>query len=139
MTVDLASTNEKMAFTAHIPNRPDLAIDYVSPVGDDQGYTSLELLLTALGSCTASGVGLLLRRRARRAVPRVQAHVEGDRADTNPTVFTQLRVHLTIESPDATEDEVAQVLEAAETTICPVYVMVAKSTPIATTWTLVRP
>jgi putative redox protein len=89
----------------------------------------MELLLVALGGCTASGVGLLLRKKG-RVVTAVKAQVTGDRAETHPTVFRSIDLELEVTSPDATEEELDAVLLAAETTICPVYIMLSQATTI---------
>jgi putative redox protein len=42
-------------------NKP-ISIDYTPPLGDDLGYTSLELLLLSLSSCVGSSVLTFLRK-----------------------------------------------------------------------------
>ena len=42
--------NDKLNFTGTVENNIPIAIDYTPPLGDNLGYTSLELLLLSL-SC----------------------------------------------------------------------------------------
>jgi len=40
--------NKKAKFSCSADNKPEIIIDYTPPVGDGEGYTSLELLLLEL-------------------------------------------------------------------------------------------
>lgn len=40
--------NNKLHFIGSVDNNEPISIDYIAPLGDDLGYTSLELLLLSL-------------------------------------------------------------------------------------------
>ena len=137
LTATVQSTNQRMGFLAEIRNMEPIVIDYVPPFGDDQGATPMELLLAALGACTSSGVGLLLRKKG-RVVSRIEASVTGDRLETHPTVFRSIDVVLSVESDDVSDEDMAEVLQKAETVLCPVYVMLAKATEIRVSHRIIK-
>ncbi len=43
--------NDKLHFMGTVTGNQPVSIDYIAPMGDDLGYTSLELLLLSLSSC----------------------------------------------------------------------------------------
>jgi putative redox protein len=54
--------NNKVKFKGTAKSNIQVFIDYNQPIGDGEGYTSLELLLLSLASCSATSVLTLLRR-----------------------------------------------------------------------------
>jgi len=121
VSVDLIS--EKIRFTGGLRDLAPITVDYPAPIGDGQGYTSLELFLYSLATCLGSTVLLVLRKMHKTiAACRVQAH--GIRRDEHPTCFQQITVELTLHSPDVTESDMEQALHITETSLCPVWAMI---------------
>ena len=54
--------NDKLHFMGAVEGNPPVSIDYTPPLGDNLGYTSLELLLLSLSSCIGSSLLVFLRR-----------------------------------------------------------------------------
>jgi putative redox protein len=54
--------NEKLHFEGIVDGNEPISIDYTIPLGDNLGYTSLELFLLSLSSCTGSAILVLLRK-----------------------------------------------------------------------------
>ena len=54
--------NEKLHFKGKVDANEPGSIDYTPPLGDNMGYTSLELFLLSLSSCAGSAILVLLRR-----------------------------------------------------------------------------
>jgi hypothetical protein len=54
--------NNKLHFHGTTGNQEPVSIDYIAPMGDDLGYTSLELFLMSLSSCVGSAMLVFLRR-----------------------------------------------------------------------------
>lgn len=54
--------NDKLHFVGIVGDKDPVSIDYIPPLGDDLGYTSLELLLLSLSSCLGSAVLTFLRK-----------------------------------------------------------------------------
>ncbi|MEO3434539.1 OsmC family protein [Inquilinus sp. CAU 1745] len=59
--------------------------------GRDLGVRPMEMLLLGMGGCTAFDVVLILKR-GREPVEDCVVEVEADRAETDPKIFTDIRV-----------------------------------------------
>lgn len=62
--VDVRLVNDKVKFLGESSLQPgrEIAIDYVPPVGDGEGYLGLELLLMSFAGCVSTALVALLRR-----------------------------------------------------------------------------
>lgn len=129
VSASVFSTDQKMGFRGFVRDLAPIQLDYYRPHGEDSGPGPMEAVLVALGTCTGSGVALLLRKIG-RSVESVRASLIADRADSHPTVFRKITIDLEIVSPDANESELNDCLVRAESTLCPVYIMLAKSVAI---------
>jgi putative redox protein len=129
VTASVLSTDQKMAFKGEVRSFSPIQLDYYKPFGEDCAPGPMEMVLVSLGTCTCSGVALILRKMG-RTVDSVQARLAGDRTETHPTVFKQIKIDLEVISPDATEAELESCIAKAETVICPVYIMLSKSVDI---------
>jgi len=66
--------------------------------GEGRGARPMELLLAALGGCSAIDViGILGKQR--QTVEDLTVAVEGERAPGEPSVFTRIHVHFTVRGP----------------------------------------
>lgn len=59
--------------------------------GENAGLRPMETLLTALAGCSAMDV-ILIMKKQRENVDRLEVEVEGERADAIPAVFTKIHV-----------------------------------------------
>ncbi|HLN52672.1 MAG TPA: OsmC family protein [Lentimicrobium sp.] len=121
--------NDKLHFMGEVEGNELVSIDYIPPLGDNLGYTSLELLLLSLSSCVGSAVLTFLRRMNRR-VDGCQISCKGTRRQEHPTGFESIRVSINIESPDVTEADMQKVIAMAEDKYCPVYSMIKGNTKV---------
>jgi putative redox protein len=135
LNASVTLNNAKLGFTGTAGDHPAISIDYIPPLGDGQGYTSLQLLLISLASCSGSSVTSLLRRM-RRTVAALQVDAEGDRREQHPTCFEAIRLTFVIKSPDATKEDVDKAMLLSEESICPVWSMLKNSVKISATYTL---
>jgi putative redox protein len=62
--------------------------------GEDTGLRPMETLLAALAGCSAMDV-LLIMRKQRENLERLEVEVDGERADAVPAVFTKIHVRFT--------------------------------------------
>lgn len=60
--------NNRLQFKGEVTGNSPVMIDYVPPLGDNLGYTSLELLLLSLSSCVGSAF-LVVCVRCRKQLP----------------------------------------------------------------------
>ena len=104
--------------------------------GDDEGFSPSELLLVALGSCTAADVDALTSRRAEPRSFEVQ--VEADKVrDDDGNRLTNLTVTFRVEFSDGPEGDAARAVlpesvRRSHDRLCTVGRTVEVGTPIAT-------
>ncbi len=121
--------NDKLNFIGTVDENAPVSIDYIAPLGDDLGYTSLELLLLSLTSCIGSAV-LTFLRRMNKTIKNCEINARGLRREEHPTGFRNITVEIVIESPDLTNDDMIKVIKLAEDKYCPVYSMIKGNTDI---------
>ncbi|MGD1941089.1 MAG: OsmC family protein [Leptolyngbyaceae cyanobacterium] len=79
----------------------------------------MELLLTALGSCTAFGVVDIMRKK-RQPLARYRVEVEGIQAETHPKRYTHIHVTHYGAGPEVTAVALNRSVELSHTRYCPV-------------------
>jgi putative redox protein len=114
--------NEKLHFNATVENNDPISIDYTPPLGDNLGYTSLELLLLSLSSCIGSAV-LTFLRKMKKNITGCEISAHGIRRTEHPTCFKKIIVTINLKSPDTSDDDIKKVIELAEERYCPVWAM----------------
>lgn len=82
--------NDKVKFKGISGSNPEIIMDYVPPIGNGEGYTSLELFLLSLASCSGTAVTLMLRKM-RKDVSGLKVNIKGDRREENPTYFKTIQ------------------------------------------------
>src|SRR5688500_12409439 len=82
-------------------------------------HSPVELLLVALGSCTATDVASILAKR-RQHVTAYTVEVSGQRRDEYPRSYTSMKVHHILTGRSISEKAVAQAIELSETKYCSV-------------------
>ena len=115
--------NDKLHFEGNVEGNQPVSIDYVPPLGDNLGYTSLELLLLSLSSCLGSAV-LLFLRRMNKTITGFSINAHGIRKEDHPTCFKTITLEININSKDCSLDDLNKVIKMAEDTYCPVWAMV---------------
>ncbi|MFQ5777745.1 MAG: OsmC family protein [Terriglobia bacterium] len=83
------------------------------------GSGPMELLLVALGGCTAADVISILRKK-RQTVTGLAIQLEGERAPEPPTVWTHLKVHYRITGRALDPRAVEHAIELSRTKYCSV-------------------
>lgn len=63
--------------------------------GRDLGFRPMEMLLLGLGGCTAFDVVMILNK-ARQNIHDCEIHIEAERAESIPKVFTRIHIHFVI-------------------------------------------
>ena len=81
--------------------------------------TPMELLLIALGSCTAVDVISILRKKRER-VTDYRVEVRGERRAEHPRAYTRMEVRHIVRGHALSEKAVAQAVELSETKYCSV-------------------
>lgn len=124
--------NEKLQFRGNVDGNTPVQIDYVPPLGDNQGYTSLELLLLSLSSCVGSAI-LVVLRKMQKNINAFEISSVGQRKEEHPTGFKTICLEISILSTDITTDDLNKVIKMIEG-LCPVLSMMKGNVEISYTY-----
>ncbi len=89
----------------------------------------MEMLLVALGACTATDVVTILKKK-RQPLAGLEVAVRGERAATPPTVWIKLEIHYRVRGRGLDEKAVRDAIELSENKYCSVAAMLKKTAPI---------
>ncbi|MDP4241007.1 MAG: OsmC family protein [Bacteroidota bacterium] len=129
--------NDKIHFIGKSKDNAPISIDYSSPIGDDLGYTSLELFLLSLSSCLGSSMALLLRKM-NYTVSGLEIQALGIRREQHPTSFEKITLEIKLFSSDATPPAVDKALALSEESICPVWAMIRNTVEVVPIYTIMK-
>jgi len=122
LTASIRLLNNKLHFEGKVDGNETISIDYTPPLGDNLGYTSLELLLLSLSSCVGSAV-LTFLRKMQKNITSFEISAKGIRREEHPTCFKTISLFINLSSPDTTSEDLNKVLKLSEDTYCPVWAM----------------
>ena len=101
------------------------------------GPSPMELLLIALGSCTAVDVIGILRKK-REDVKEYRVEVHGQRRDEHPRSFSRMAVHHIVTGRNVSETAVAQAIELSETKYCSVAATLRPTAEIVSSFEIIE-
>lgn len=122
LTASISLINDKLHFMGTAGINSPVSIDYTPPLGDNLGYTSLELLLLSVSSCIGSSV-LTLLRKMKKTITGCEISSTGIRKQEHPTGFSSITIEIILFSPDTGDAELTRVINLSEETYCPVWSM----------------
>lgn len=122
LVASISLLNNKLHFNGMVGENEPVSIDYTPPLGDNLGYTSLELLLLSLSSCVGSAV-LTFLRKMKKNITGCEIHSRGLRNEEHPTCFNSIYITIDLKSSDVSEEELRKVLLLSEEKYCPVWAM----------------
>ena len=127
-----------MAFSAETGSGHLLAMDG-APDGGGRNLAPrpMETLLAGAGGCTAYDVVLILKR-GRHDVRGCTVKVQADRAETDPKVFTAIRMHFTVTGRGVPEAAVARAVQLSHEKYCSATIMLAKTAAVTTSFEVVE-
>lgn len=99
--------------------------------------TPMELLLIALGGCTAVDVISILRKKRER-VTDYRVEVKGERRAEHPRSYTRLEVRHILRGHNLSEKSVAQAIELSETKYCSVAATLRPAAEIITSYEIIE-
>lgn len=99
--------------------------------------TPVELLLIALGSCTAVDVISIMRKK-REQVTDYRVEVKGFRRDEHPRKFTRMEVRHIVRGRRISERALAQAIELSETKYCSVAETLRPTVEIVSSYEIVE-
>jgi putative redox protein len=128
LTTTIKLVNDKLNFSGIVEGNSPISIDYIPPLGDNLGYTSLELLLLSLSSCVSTALLVFLRRQGKN-IGDFSIKSQGTRRSIHPTTFEEIHLFIDIKSSDLTSAEFEKALKMVEG-VCPVWFMIKESTNV---------
>ena len=97
----------------------------------------IELLLVALGSCPATDVASILKKK-RQQVTGYTVEVSGVRRDEYPRSYTSMKVHHILTGRSISSKAVAQAIELSETKYCSVSDTLRPKVEIQSTFEIIE-
>ena len=97
----------------------------------------MELLLLALGSCTAVDVASILKKK-RQGVTDYRIEVRGTRRQEYPRRYEKIEVHHIVTGRNISEHSVAQAIELSETKYCSVAATFRPTVEIVSTFEIIK-
>ena len=107
-----------------------LVIDGPSDIGGrNLGVRPMELILLGVGGCSAMDVIHILKK-SRQDVDDVVIELKGERADTDPKVFTDIHLHFKVMGEGLNERHVARAVQLSAEKYCSASIMLQASVNI---------
>ncbi|NTW87661.1 MAG: OsmC family protein [Desulfobulbaceae bacterium] len=103
--------------------------------GEGKGARPTELLLISLAGCSGIEVGNVMNRM-RLLYDTFKIAVEAEKAETVPHVFTEIRVHYTVNGQGITAEKFIKAFEIGALKYCSVANMVKKSCPVTYSYSI---
>ena len=97
--------------------------------GENRGPRPMELLLLGMGSCTSIDVMLILGK-GRQDVTDCVAHIDAERASTEPKVFTKIHVHFVVSGRGLDPKRVEKAIHLSAEKYCSASIMLGKTAVI---------
>ncbi len=122
-------------FVGVTPSNHALAIDT-----DHERHSApspMELILLALGCCTAVDVATILRKK-RQAVKDYRVEVRGFRREEHPRSYQRLEVHHVVTGRSISEQSLAQAIELSENKYCSVAATLRPAAEIVSTFEIIQ-
>jgi putative redox protein len=135
LNVTVGDFKGKMQLTGKGHTEARVAIDYPPPLGEDTGFTSLELLMVSLASCSSHSIKYVMSTMGME-LQDIKANAVGQRrVDQHPTILTAIELTWEIKGKGLDQAKVEQAVRMAEEKYCPVWAMLKKEVGI--TWKVV--
>ncbi|MDA3920613.1 MAG: OsmC family protein [Salinisphaera sp.] len=105
--------------------------------GTNAGFRPMEMLLLSVGSCSAMDVMHILKK-SRQEVTDCRIEIDGQRAETEPKVFTDIHVQFVVTGRHLNEKHVARAVELSAEKYCSASIMLAASVNMSHGYTIVE-
>ncbi len=102
--------------------------------GRNLGIRPMEMLLIGLGGCTAFDVVQILRK-GREDVTDCEVEVTGERAGTDPKVFTTIHIDYRVKGRNLAPAKVERAIELSKEKYCSASIMLGATARITHSWT----
>lgn len=99
--------------------------------------TPVELLLVALGSCTAVDVISIMQKK-RETIKDYRVEVRGQRRDDHPRSYSRMEVHHIVRGSNISKKALEQAIELSETKYCSVAATLRPTAEIFSTFEIIE-
>ncbi len=93
--------------------------------GRNMGIRPMELILLGVGGCTSFDVMTILKK-ARQPVTGCVAHLDAQRADEVPAVFTKIHIHFVVTGVGLKENQVKRAVTLSAEKYCSASIMLGR-------------
>jgi putative redox protein len=105
--------------------------------GYSGGSRPMELLLMALGGCTAMDVISILKKK-RVELNDFGMEIEAERAEEHPKVFTAIKLHFIFTGKNVRAKDVERAIDLSQNKYCPATAMLRKSVKISQDYEIIE-
>jgi putative redox protein len=118
---------ENAAFVGETGSGHAVVVDGPAEIGGrDLGPRPMELMLLSVGACSAVDVVHILKK-ARQPFADVQVEVQGQRADTDPKVFTAIHLHFIVSGRGLAAHHVERAVRLSAEKYCSASIMLGRA------------
>ena len=121
---------ENACFVGETGSGHAIVIDGPESIGGrNLGVRPMELMLMSVGACSAVDVIHILKK-ARQPVADCVVEVSGERAETDPKVFTDIHLHFVVIGQGLSEKQVQRAVQLSAEKYCSASLMLGKAANI---------
>lgn len=129
INIDMKLINEKVKFEGISSSRPNIPItfDYLTPIGDGQGFLGLEMLTFSFAGCVSTAIVVILRKMSKNVFNykmKITGHKRG-----NPLSLERIFFEIFIDTDNATDEDVQKAILQAEQ-ISPVWMALKRNVEV---------
>ncbi|MDD4152125.1 MAG: OsmC family protein [bacterium] len=136
LKVEVGNLKGKMQLTGKGHSASTVAIDYPSPLGEDNGFTPMELLMISLAGCSIQTIQYILGKSGVK-IDDIKAIVTGQRRmNEHATILTRIELEYQIMGNNLNASAIEKAIKAAEEKICPVWAMLDEGIEIEWKYTI---
>jgi putative redox protein len=136
MKVTLLGLGDHLTFFAKGNSGHWISLDANESLGGfDAGTRPMELVLEALGGCTAMDVLSILKKK-RMKYDRFAMDIEAERAKEHPKIFTKIHLIYQFWGHELSEKAIERAVELSETKYCSVNAMLRATAEITSEYQL---
>jgi putative redox protein len=122
---------EGVSFVAETGSGHAVIVDGAPEAGGrNLGARPMELVLAGTAACTAFDVVWILKK-ARQPVTDCIVEAEADRADSDPKVFTRIRLVYRVKGKGLKREQVERAVQLSKEKYCSATIMLAKSAQVS--------
>ncbi|WP_292998235.1 OsmC family protein [Nevskia sp.] len=122
--------HENAVFIAESGSGHAIVVDGPAEIGGrNLGPRPMELMLMSVGSCSAVDIVQILKK-ARQPVSGCEVRVDGERAETDPKVFTKIHLHFVISGKGLSDNHVKRAVQLSAEKYCSASIMLGKAAEI---------